>query len=155
MPKLHTRRRRLSHRRSKSTRRNHRKQQKQQKQRGGDLTANLVTKHDDILGFVDAIRQEGYVSIHPNFPRKNAENKYVLIFKDVFLEDDAAPQKLLVIKMDKQDAAFANLTVEVLQDGVPQTFMDEYPTQLDSANVDSAAISVALRTAFPEAGLAY
>ena len=153
MPKVHTRR--ISHRRSKPTRRNNRKQRAQRKQRGGDLTANLVTKRDDVLGFVDAIQQEGQVSIHPNFPRKNAENKYVLIFKDIYLEDDAAPQKLLVIKMEKQGAEFVNVTAESLQDGVPQIFMDEYPIQLDVLDADSIAFSAALGAAFPEAGLAY
>jgi hypothetical protein len=153
MPKLFTRRRRLgkkTHRRSKPTRRNHRKQ------RGGDLTANLAAKRDDAQGFVDnmAANQHG-VSIHPNFPRKNDENKYVLIFKDIELEDDAAPQKLLVIKLEKQGADFVNVTVESLQDGVPQTYIENYPSQLDVLDADSIALSAALVAAFPEAGLGY
>jgi hypothetical protein len=153
MPKLNVKRRRTqkkSQRRLKQTRRNHRKQC------GGGLREELLTKVNTIHEFLGSMAaQEHYILVHPNFPRKNMEDKYVVVFKDAELEDDSAAQKLLVIKMEKQGAQFVNVSAEYLQDGVPQDFIDTYPIQLDGANADSITISSALGSAFPEAGLAY
>jgi len=153
MPKLYVKRRRTqkkSHRRRKQSRKNYRKQ------RGGSLRDELLTRAAIINEFLDTMTaQEQYVWIHPAFPRKNAANKYAIVFKDAELEDDAMPQKLLLIKMDKQGADFVNVTAEYLQDGVPQTLIDEFPFQLAGADIDSVAISAALGSAFPEAGLSY
>jgi hypothetical protein len=153
MPKLNVKRRRTqkkSQRRLKQTRRNHRKQ------RGGGLREELLTKANTIHEFLDSMAaQEHYILVHPNFPRKNMEDKYVVVFKDAELEDDSAAQKLLVIKMEKQGAQFVNVSAEYLQDGVPQDFIDTYPIQLDGADADSVVISAALGSAFPEAGLDY
>jgi hypothetical protein len=151
MPKLYTRRQKRSRKIIARRRRTLRR-----KQRGGDLTANLATKAEIVEGFLGNMAANGIpIVIHPNFPRKNAQDKYVLLYKDAELEDDSAAQKLLVIKMEKQGADFVNVSVEVLQDGVPQTFIDEYPSQLGGVNADSVAISGSLGAAFPDAGLAY
>jgi len=151
MPKLYTRRQKRSRKIIARRRRTLRR-----KQRGGDLTADLAAHAETVRGFKDRLAQNGaFVVIHPEFPRKNATGNYVLVFKDVEVEDDSAPQKLLVVKMDKQGAEFVNVSVEDLQDGVPQTFMDDYPTQIDGVNAESIAISGALGAAFPGAGLAY
>jgi hypothetical protein len=92
MPKLYTRRQKRSRKIIARRRRTLRR-----KQRGGDLTANLASKAEIVQGFLGNMAQNGIpVLIHPNFPRKNAEGKYALVFKDAELEDDSAPQKLLV-----------------------------------------------------------
>ena len=151
MPKLYTRRQRRSRKALARRRRTLRR-----KQHGGDLTADLAAHAQTVQGFKDNMAANGVpVAIHQNFPRKNAQDKYVLLYKDAELEDDSAPQKLLVIKMEKQGADFVNVSVEVLQDGVPQTFIDEYPSELGGANADSIAVSGALGAAFPDGGLAY
>ena len=154
MPKVQVGRRRRTQKKSYR----HRKQTRRynRKQRGGSLRDELLTKSNIVHEFLDSMAaQEHYVLVHPNFPRKNAEDKYVVVFKDAELEDDSAAQKLLVIKMEKQGAQFVNVSAEYLQDGVPQNLIDAFPIQLEGADADSAVISAALGSAFPEAGLAY
>jgi hypothetical protein len=163
MPKLRTLRRRASrrpHRRGKSTRRGRRSQH------GGDLSANLAEKAHIVRGFLDT-HDDIHIGIHPNFPRKNAQGEYALVFKDVELEVDSQPQPLLVMKMKKQGGEFVDLTVEAIDPpagemqeaeltrATPQKYIDDYPTEIGGVNADSAALSAALSAAFPEDSLAY
>lgn len=145
MPKV---RRQRTNKNKKSPRRR-RYTRKFYKKHGGGLADELVAKSATVDQFIDTLaRQDLYVLVHPNFPRKNADDKYVVIFKDAELEDDSLPQKLLVIEMEKQGAEFVNVSVEYLNEGIPQTYIDEYPIQLSALNEDTTSIGAALGSVF-------
>lgn len=145
MPKV---RRQRTNKNKKSPRRR-RYTRKLYRKHGGGLADELVAKSAIVNQFIDTMAgQEHYVAVHNYFPRKNAGGKYVVIFKDAELEDDSLPQKLLVIKMDKQGDEFVNVSVEDLNEGIPQTYIDEYPIQLSALNEDTTSIHTALGSVF-------
>lgn len=121
------------------------------KQRGGDLTANLVSKRGIIDEYLLTV--ENVVTAHGNFPRKNALNQFVMVFTSA----DNRQHPILVIKMEKQGAGFVNVTVETMYDHEADVMalMAAYPTELPHGDPDSTAISHALDAAFPGTGLAY
>ncbi len=142
MPKVLRRR---SYKSIKVARRRRQTRKLYRKQNGGTLSNELTERSAIIDQFVDSMARQGhYIAVHPNFPRKNTEGNYIIIFKDTEMDDNTLPQRLLVIKMRKQDAGFVGVNVEYLMEGIPQTFIDEYPLQLSAENDDTFSLGAAL-----------